>query len=387
MTNEKQNKKSRGKSAFLILVITLIVVSTGYWQWKTRYLESTDDAFVESNLVYLTPRVSGLMTSLNVKDNQFIKQDSLIAQIDTSPYKAELAQAQAKVDAAKADLTRAESERHAFVIQLRARRLNAAAAIQVAKQDALRQDADLKTLDAQIQQAQREVKRYLTLQKAHQVSRQLTEETQTNLETLKSKRLSLAVAQTVAKAKLEAAVTSSDIVKADEQQVAVYDATLQQAKASLQSAEAAKQTALLHLQWSKIKAPHTGWISKITARPGSQLSPNQSIGVLVFGKPWITANFKETQIGRMRIGDPATIEIDALSDIKLKGHVDSFQAGTGARFSLLPPENATGNFVKVVQRLPVKIVIDTPIPDAAPLWPGLSAVITVDVSKHEQSGG
>jgi membrane fusion protein (multidrug efflux system) len=385
MSNEIQNKKPRKKSAFLIIVIVLITVVTLYWQWKTRYLENTDDAFVDSRLVYLTPRVSGLMSSLNVKDNQFIQKNSIIAQIDKAPYEAELAQAQAHVDAANADLSRVKSELNAFKIQLNARQLNAVATIQVAKQDALRQEADLKTLDAQIQLAKNEVRRYLTLQKANQVSRQLTEETQTRLETLKSKRLSLDIAQTVSNAKLQAAITSSGIVKADEQQIAVYKAAQQQANAALKSAEAAKQTALLHLQWTTIKSPHSGWISKIAARPGSQLSPNQSIAVLVYGKPWITANFKETQIGRMRIGDQVKIEIDALSGLTLKGHLDSFQAGTGARFSLLPPENATGNFVKVVQRLPVKITIDTPIPNAMPLWPGLSAIITVDVSKHEQN--
>ncbi len=379
------SKKSQEKSKIFLLVIICIISGAAYWQWTMRFLESTNDAFAETNLVYLTPRISGVMISLDVKDNQFIRKGAIIARVDPASFNAEVDAAQANVEAAIADLSRVSSESNAFITQLRARRLNAIATIQVAKQDSLLQEAELKTLDAQIQQSQREVKRYQQLQAKHQVSRQLSEESQTQLETLQTKRGTFQVSQTVANAKLEAARTSSEIISADEQQVFVFNASKKQAEASLNAAKAQLKTAQLHLLWTTIKAPHDGWISKISARPGSQLSPSKAMGILVFGKPWIDANFKETQIGRIRIGDPVDIEMDALEDIILKGHIDSFQAGTGARFSLLPPENATGNFVKVVQRLPIKIVIDTPLPDTTPLWPGLSAKVTVDVSNHEQA--
>jgi len=379
-------KKSNGKSKILILILISIASLVGYWQWVTRYLETTDDAFVSTHIVYLKPRISGVMTQLNISNNQFVKKGSLIAQIDPSPFKVDVAIAVSKINSAKANLQKAISEKNAFIQQLKARKQNADATIQVARQDTLRQKAELNTLNAQIQLSKREARRYRKLERNQQVSQQRTEEVQTKLETLQSKKNLFQVSYQVAIAKQASARTAAKIIVADEQKIAVYDASIKQAKATLHLAEGQLQTARLHLQWTEMKAPHSGWVSKMTVRTGSQLSPNQAIGILVFGKPWINANFKETQIGRMQAGDAVSITVDTYDGLTLKGHIDSFQAGTGARFGLLPPENATGNFVKVVQRLPVKIIIDTPLPKGIVLWPGLSSTVTVNVNKHEQTG-
>jgi membrane fusion protein (multidrug efflux system) len=376
-------QKSRGRSKLLFLALLLFIAGVLAWQWYTRNLESTDDAFIDRHLVYIAPRVTGVMSELAVTDNQFVHQGEVIARLDPSAFNVEVEAEAAKVESARAKRNRVKSERDAFSIQLNARRVNATASIMVAKEDVLRQEAELTTLDARIQQSKREVERYQQLRKRQQVSKQTTEEAQTRLDTLESQRKSLSASLDVANAKLHESKTAYEVVQADEQQLSVYDASYKQAEAALQLANAGLDAAKLHLEWTTLKAPQDGWISKISARPGSQVSPGKAIGILVVGKPWIAANFKETQIGKMHVGDRAKIVVEALNGLELKGHVDSFQAGTGARFSLLPPENATGNFVKVVQRLPVKIVIDTPLAEKSMLWAGLSAVVTVDVSSHD----
>jgi membrane fusion protein (multidrug efflux system) len=162
------------------------------------------------------------------------------------------------------------------------------------------------------------------------------------------------------------------------QQIAVRQAELQSASASVEAARAAVETAELNLSYTRIVAPQDGYITKRQVNAGDVVQKNQTLATLVFGRPWVTANFKETQLDGMRPGQPVAIAIDAYPDVTFKGHVDSIMRGTGAQFSLLPPENATGNYVKVVQRVPVKILIDEPVDVSQALGLGMSVVPTVD---------
>ena len=164
------------------------------------------------------------------------------------------------------------------------------------------------------------------------------------------------------------------------QQLAVKQAAVETAKAQVEQAQAELSTAQLNLSYTQIRAPQAGRITKRAVDVGDVVQANETLTSMVVGEPWVTANFKETELTRMRPGQPVTIEIDAYPGQKLKGRVDSIQAGTGSRFSLLPAENATGNYVKVVQRVPVKIVFDDPRAIEDFLALGMSVVPTVDVA-------
>src|SRR3954454_21044285 len=163
------------------------------------------------------------------------------------------------------------------------------------------------------------------------------------------------------------------------QQVALKEAMARAAEGEVAAAKAALDQARLNLSYTKVTAPADGWITKKAVQPGDVAQKDQTLASLVFGAPYVTANFKETQLGAMRPGQPVELKVDAYPGLRLKGHVDSVQRGTGARFSLMPPENATGNYVKVVQRVPVKIVLDEPPPADRPLSLGMSVVPTVHV--------
>jgi membrane fusion protein (multidrug efflux system) len=161
------------------------------------------------------------------------------------------------------------------------------------------------------------------------------------------------------------------------QRIGQADAEVGQLKGQVEQAQAKLDQANLNLEWTVVRAPQDGWITKRNVEVGNYVTPGQQIFSIVSPEVWITANFKETQLDRIRPGQPVDIEIDAYPHLKLKGHVDSIQLGSGSKFTAFPPENATGNFIKIVQRLPVKITIDSGLDPALPLPLGISAVPTV----------
>jgi membrane fusion protein (multidrug efflux system) len=183
----------------------------------------------------------------------------------------------------------------------------------------------------------------------------------------------------VTEAQLGEVLGQLDAAKTGPQQVAVREAQVRSADAQVAAAQAALDQAELNLSYTRISAPHDGIVTKRAVRLGEVVQRDQQLGALVFGTPWVVANFKETQLTHMKPGQPVTLSIDAYPGMRFAAHVDSIQRGTGARFSLLPPENATGNFVKVVQRVPVKIVFDAP-PDRYVLSLGMSVIPRVDLA-------
>ncbi|MFE8070359.1 HlyD family secretion protein [Marinobacteraceae bacterium S3BR75-40.1] len=353
------------------------------WWWHLGK-ESTNDAFVEQDVVYLKPRVSGQLVAVNVSDNQAVKKGQVLARIDPRPFELAVESAQAQVASAEAQVQRAQADLAAFVADLQARESDAAANVEVAQAQVKRQQRSLDTVDAKIEQAHRDVERYQTLAARKQVSQQLLDDARTQLRTLEAERQTTQAAIIVAQRQVTAARTKKATVAAEHKRKAVMEAAVSEARAALRQAQSAVHQAQLNLDWTTIRAPVDGRIGEVQAKTGAMVGPENTLEILVSGEPWVKANFKETQLGQIQPGDRVEIAVDAYPDLPLKGHVASIQPGTGARFGLLPPENATGNFVKVVQRVPVRIDLES-VPDGVALSPGLSVVPTVYLDSTTQA--
>jgi membrane fusion protein, multidrug efflux system len=338
---------SRSRKRVLPIVIVLAVLVVGlvaaYYFIAVRPYESTDDAFIDGHAIQISPQVPGRVLKLFINDNQLVKKGDPLVQIDPRDYDAALAQAQANLAAAQSRL--AESRQQ--VIVSRAKSEQDRAAVSSAEAEATLADADLA--------------RYQAVEKRAISQQQLDAATAT----AQSSRASLEVARKKADA-------SSAQIGQDEAQIPTADAGVKQAEAALRQAE-------LNRSYADIVAPEDGWVTRRVVEAGQYVQSGQALLAVVQPNAWVTANFKETQITLMKPGQPVRIEIDAFPHKKFKGHVDSIQAGTGAVFSLLPPENAAGNYVKVVQRVPVKIVFDAGEDSDLPLPLGASAVPTVRV--------
>jgi membrane fusion protein (multidrug efflux system) len=330
-------------AAIVILVVVAAVIVGGvFWWLNARQYESTDDAFIAARTVTVAAEVSGRVTDVPVDDNQPVKAGDVLVRIDDSTYQASLKQAVAQVAEAQAQIADADAQIKAQQAKVDAARKQvgqAQAALQFAK-DQNRRNQELLSKGAGTEQA------------AQQSASTLQQD--------------------------QAAFDSGQAnVTAAEKQILVLQAQKDSAAAQLQAAEAGRTQAETSLSHTKIVAPVDGRATSISAAKGGYAQPGQALMMFVPQDVWVTANFKETQLDLMRPGQPVTIEIDAYPEKTFRGPVDSVQAGSGTAFSLLPAENATGNFVKVVQRVPVKIVFDRP-PDVY-LGPGLSVVPTVKV--------
>ena len=327
--------------AIVIALIGLLVGAFLWWLHARRY-ESTDDAFIDTRTVPVSSQVSGGITAVPVTDNQLVGPGTVLVSIDPRDYQSAVAQAKAQVDqatAAVANLDAQIEEQSARVEQARRQVTQTQAALEFAQQESSRAQ-ELVTRGAGTQQ-----------------------QAQQTASNLRQAEANLAGAQ----ANAEAA----------EKQVAVLRSQRASAVAQLEQVQSAQAQAEVNLTRTQIMAPTAGRATKITAATGAYVQPGQVLMMFVPREVWVTANYKETQLTLMRPGQPVEIRVDAYPDRRFDGHVDSVQAGSGAAFSLLPPENATGNYVKVVQRVPVKIVFDK-VPDVY-LGPGMSVVPTVQV--------
>lgn len=371
---------SRLKRLFIVFALAALVIA--FFVWWNMGKETTDDAFVQRDIVYLKPRVNGPLVSVAVTDNQRVEAGQVLARIDPQPYQVALETARAQVANAEAALKSANGSLDAFQADLAARKQEVAASVDVADAQITQQKRSLDALKSRIEQARRDVERYSVLVKRNQVSQQTLENTRTQLSTLESDRAAAEAAVSVASSQRASAKAKQLAVEADDKRLPVLQAAVDQARASLDRAYADLEQAQLNMDWTTIKAPVDGWVSEIQAKTGAMVGPQSTLVILVSGQPWVKANYKETQIGEMRIGDRVSIEVDAYPDLTLHGHLASFQPGTGARFSLLPPENATGNFVKVVQRIPLRIDLDD-VPESLQLWPGMSVVPTVHLDSAQ----
>jgi membrane fusion protein (multidrug efflux system) len=314
------------------------------WTGAARF-ESTDDAFVAGDVTPLSAQVSGYITEMPVNDFQTIRKDDLIAVIDPSDYKAQLDLAQANLAAAEATLANLENQR--------------------AVQQALVREAQ-----ATIDGAEADVLRY-----------QLEDQRQRNLYKTGIAGTQQLVEQADANATKAIAQRRLNIAQLDQQKAALAAIDIQekQLRAQIHASEAQVALAADNLRYTRILSPADGLVGQRQVRLGQFVNVGtQVIAVVPLPNIWAIANYKETQMTGVRIGQPATVTVDAFPDLKLTGHVDSWSPGTGSTFALLPPDNATGNFTKVVQRVPVKIVLDSNPSLGALVRPGMSVEATID---------
>jgi membrane fusion protein, multidrug efflux system len=322
--------------------------------------ESTDDAFIAGHVVSIAPRISGQVSAVYVLDNQLVRSNDLLIEIDPADYATALAQKQAAQRSSDSNFKAAVAGYELMKVK-----------VTTAEATAKESQADADAAAATAANAEANFKRAQDLVKENTISAQEFDQFKT--------------AADAAEADLNSAKQKAE---ADESKVAEANAQLQAAKAEsdavfsqLNQSKTEVDSARLNLSYTKIFAPCDGRVTSKQVEVGDCIQTGQTLFSIVPKDVWVVANFKESQLKKMKPGQLALVAIDALGGRKFRAHVDSIQAGSGAAFSLLPPENATGNYVKVVQRVPVKILFDEPLPAGHTIGPGLSVEPDVQVSK------
>jgi membrane fusion protein (multidrug efflux system) len=325
-------------------VLLASTIAGGYvYVDNAKHFESTDDAFIAARQSALAPKVSGYITAVPVTDNEHVAAGQVIARIDDRDYRIALAQAEAQVAAAQASIENTDAQLDVQQAQIAANQ------------------AQVDQTQAALVFAQQQAARYQHLEQTGYGSVQNSEQYTSQLHQQQAALLS-------AQATLNLA----------QRQVESLKAQRKSAVASLAQAQAQRDQAALNLSYTTVVAAQPGRVVNLSAAVGQFAQPGTNLTIFVPDEIWVTANFKEIQLDRMRPADPVTLKIDAYPGLSINGHVDSVQPGSGTAFSLLPAQNATGNYVKIVQRVPVKIVMDNPPTDVA-LGPGMSIVPSVRI--------
>ncbi len=335
----------RRRAPFVVLALVLIGGAAGatLWWLNARHFEVTDDAAIDTNISQVAAQVSGRTTAILVDDNQLVKQGQVLVELDPRDWQVKLDQAKAQLATARAQLAQAQ----------------ASAVVQQAAID--QATANVAVAEADAAQAQQDYDRFTSIDPRAVTKQQIDNAT---------------AGWRTSRARLGAAQRALAGQKA---QLISVQAQIQAAEAGVKNAEVGVENAELQLSYTKVAAPQAGYTTKRSVEPGNYVMAGQSIVSVVPTETWVAANFKETQLADMKPGQPVDITVDAYPGVLLRGKVDSFQAGTGGVFSTIPVENATGNWVKVLQRLPVKIVFDDPKAKEIRLSPGMSVTATVRV--------
>jgi len=343
-----------GKRRFVLPIVGVLALLGAFWavkQWSYgRGHASTDDAAVDGHLIPILAKVSGYVETVSANDNDHVQANSVVVRIDPSEYKTRLAQADADLAAARASAGTSGSsgQAQAVVQQASGQRASLAAQITAARANETKAKQDL-----------------------------------ARMEDLAGKQVVSKMQLDGARAAAEAA--SANVVALEREQaaagggVASAEAGVRLANARLQAAQASRDNAALQLSYASVAAPTSGIVSKKQVEPGQLVQAGQPLFTIVADTGvFVTANFKETQLAEIRVGQPAEIEVDGYQGATAIGCVESVSAATGSKFALLPPDNATGNFTKVVQRIPVRIKVKQGLGADRPLRPGMSATIHVD---------
>ena len=382
-------------------VVLLVLIVIGVWFWLTRGRESTDDAQVDAYVTPIASRVGGTILRVAIGDNQQVDTGAVLVDIDPRDYqvaldraRAELANAQAELAVAKANVPITSTETDNNVAAAKGGVDRAAAGIVEAQHGLEAAKARLSTaqarkreLDATATKDAKDVERFKGLLAKDEIAQQQfdaavaqaesskaaadsagaqVQEADAAIKGAESRLVSAHGGQAVAAAELRSAGTAPE-------QMAVIRARASSAEARVKQAEATVKQAELNLEYTTIKAPFKGTVSRKTVQPGQVIQPGQpTMTIIPLEQVWITANFKETQLEHMRAGQKVDVDVDAYGGKHFSGRVETIAPATGARFSLLPPENASGNFVKVVQRVPVRIVLDAGQDPEHLLRPGMS---------------
>jgi len=418
-----------------IVLLLALLFGVRYWAYARSH-ESTDDAFIDGHIVQVSPKVSGYVLKVYVSDNQNVNAGDLLAELDPRDLQAKVDQAKAALNAGQAQhkqaqtqvtLTRATTRANvrqaaagvqqarsgvsgarAGVASERHRTAQSSAGVNTAEANMQQARAQLSAAQAEATRANADVQRYQALFEKDEVSKQRLDQAVATARTANAQvdaaneKVAAAEAQ-ISEARAATSAQAANTERAESQvgtaraqvnealgrleqantgpkQVAVSEAQAASAGANIEQLQAALDDAELQLSYTKIYAPETGRVTRKSVEVGALVQVGQPLLAIVPGDVWVTANFKENQIGNIRPGQPVDVTVDAFPGRVFRARVDSIQAGTGSRFSLLPPENATGSYVKVVQRVPVKIVFEPNQIDSQHLLaPGMSAVPVVQI--------
>jgi len=345
-------KKKRSARPWLIFGLVVIAAAIGgfFWWLSGKDLQSTDDAYTDGNALIIAPKISGYVTKVYVNDNREVKSGDTLIDIDPRDYitardqaRAQVATAQGQLDSARVNAALVRVTAPAKLDAARAQKVSAEATLTQRNQDYRRQTS---------------------------ISRAAT--TQQDVDQATSTQRQAAAGVTEADTQIAQAAPVAQLIAQADAQVEQVQGTLDQAKAQLAQAE-------VNLTYTKLVAPQDGTVTKRNVNQGNYVSAGTQVMSLVTPDIWVTANFKETELSRMRPGQPVDISVDAYPALKLKGRVDSVQLGSGSKFTAFPAENATGNYVKIVQRVPVKITITSGLDPALPLPLGISVEPTVSL--------
>lgn len=344
------------KLLFIILPVVVFALAVGggwYWWDVLRFLQSTDDAYVQSDITLISPKVEGYIKEVRVADNQEVAEGSVLFVIDDRDFAAKLAQAEAAVAAEEAIIATYQNR-----LKLQQAMIEQAA-------------ATVKSAEADFARWQQDHKRYSALVTTDFASRQRFEQAETDAR------------------KGEAAVAKSRAAFAAEQnQLAVLRSQQREEEAKLQQANATLRLARHELEDTVIRAPVSGVAGNRAGQVGQYVKAgSQLLSLVPLSRVYVTANFKETQLTHMRPGQLAEVLVDAYPGLALEGRIESFAPASGAQFSLLPPDNATGNFTKIVQRVPVRIALPANNPLTGRLRPGLSVTVTIDTRNAGDGDG
>jgi membrane fusion protein (multidrug efflux system) len=359
------------------LVLVAVASGIGLYVMLHRGLESTDDAFIESDVTTIAPRVGGTVAKVLVRENQTVEVADVLFELDPTDYTLKIDELSAALKANQTRTTVAQEDKNLMEVHTAAQVVQAEAALNAARRQWSRAEAEKEAIEADAVLAERDVKRFKSLADKDEISQQRLEQVIAQRDSVKARLEASRQAVLSAEAQVHQAEGKLQEAKTAPRQVAVKSAQINSVRADTKTLEANLAEARQALSYAVVKAPVAGRITRKAVLPGQVVQANQTVLAIVSGLPWVVANFKETQLAAMRIGQSVDIHIDAFPEQRFKGHIESLQAGTGSRFSLLPPENATGNYVKVVQRIPVKIVFDEDAEHLKLLAPGLSVVPTV----------
>lgn len=340
--NKPAGKQRNRRRVRIVILVTIVLFALGggvaYW-WYSRVFVWTDNAYVSGHIAVISPRVAGRVAEVLVSDNWLVRPGQPLVRLDPTDFKVAVQESRAALQRTRQEV----AQRYIAVREAKARIARA---------------------QANYAKATTDRERYTNLFQRRTVSKETLDRT---LTTYKVTRAELAAAQEEYRRALAAIGGSLQIPQKEQPEIKEAEARLRQAE--------------LNLHYTTITAPFDGYVTKKRVEPGNWVNPGQALMMLVplqDDQVWIEANYKETQLTHVRLGQPAEIEVDTYPGVMFHGRVNSIMAGTGSVFSILPPENATGNWVKVVQRIPVKITLVPPLPEDRPLRLGMSAIVTID---------
>jgi membrane fusion protein (multidrug efflux system) len=384
----------------------IVFLITGHWNtWVSeRPTQKTDDAYVRADLTPLSTKVAGLVAEVCVSDYQPVKAGDLLVLLDDADFQAHVQQAEATVTAGKDALINNQREKElqdAHIVQAdhlvqaaEAEVTAAQAGIEAATSSIANAHSAINATKADVVRTEAERRRQEALFATESATRQKVEQVVADAQRYSAQlasreaELNLSTAQLASRqadlARARASLGSAEAVReAQKRQRAVLDSQELLLRADLDQKKAALQLARINLGYTRITAPENGIVSERKVRPGQLVSPGTQVMSLVQSEVWVQANYKETQVRHIRPGDPAEVRVDAFPGVVFKGKVDDISPASGSQFALLPPDNATGNFTKIVQRIPVKLVLDHGQAAAQRLRPGMSVIAIV----YTNSGG